>query len=132
MTSTYGIGDSSFHAAGGEAGLRALVDQFYSNVDSVPEAQVIRRLHAQDLCSARDKLARFLCGWLGGPRHYQEKYGAISIPGVHQRLAIGSVEKDAWLICMELAVKEQPWEEEFKRYFMQQLAIPAERVRTRP
>lgn len=132
MTGPYGIGDASFRAAGGEAGLRALVDQFYLNMDSAPEAQVIRRLHAQDLGSARDKLASFLCGWLGGPRRYQEKYGAISIPGVHQRFAIGSVEKNAWLSCMERAVNAQPWEEDFKRYFMQQIAVPAERVRTLP
>ena len=132
MTSPYGIGDSSFQAAGGEPGLHALVDQFYFNMDSDPEAQVIRRLHAQNLDSARDKLTRFLSGWLGGPRRYQEKYGAISIPGVHQRFAIGSAEKDAWLNCMQRAVNEQPWEDAFKRYFMLQLAIPAERVRTLP
>ena len=132
MASPYGIGDTSFQAAGGETGLRLLVDQFYRDMDSNPEAQVIRRLHAQDLSRARDKLARFLCGWLGGPRRYQEKYGAISIPGVHQRFAIGSAEKDAWMHCMQQAVTAQPWEEDFKRYFMQQLAIPAERVRTLP
>ena len=132
MASPYGIGDTSFQAAGGETGLRLLVDQFYRDMDSNPEAQVIRRLHAQDLSRARDKLARFLCGWLGGPRRYQEKYGAISIPGVHQRFAIGSAEKDAWMNCMQRAVTAQPWEEDFKRYFMQQLAIPAERVRTLP
>ena len=132
MTKPYGIGDASFQAAGGETGLRALVDQFYLNMDSAPGAQVIRRLHAPDLGSARDKLARFLCGWLGGPRRYQEKYGAISIPGVHQRFAIGSVEKNAWMSCMERAVNAQPWEEDFKRYFMQQIVIPAERVRTLP
>jgi len=132
MTSPYGVGDSSFQAAGGESGLHALVDQFYSNMDSDPEAQVIRQLHAPNLDSARDKLARFFCGWLGGPRRYQEKYGAISIPGVHQRFAIGSAEKDAWLSCMQRAVNEQPWEDAFKRYFMQQVAIPAERVRTLP
>lgn len=132
MTRPYGIGDSSFQAAGGEPGLRALVDQFYFNMNSDPEAQVIRRLHAQNLDSARDKLTRFLAGWLGGPRLYQEKYGAISIPGVHQRFAIGSSEKEAWLNCMQRAVNEQPWEEAFQRYFMQQVAIPAERVRTLP
>ena len=69
---------------------------------------------------------------LGGPRRYEEKYGAISIPGVHQSFAIGSADKDAWMNCMQQAVTAQPWEEDFKRYFMQQLAIPAERVRTLP
>lgn len=132
MTRPYGVGDASFQAAGGEAGLRALVDQFYTNMVTLPDARIIRTLHAEDLSSARDKLASFLCGWLGGPRLFQEKYGAISIPGAHQRFAIGTPEKDAWMLCMQLAVEAQPWAEDFKRYLIQQLAVPAERVRTRP
>jgi len=132
MASPYGIGDSSFQAAGCEVGVRALIDQFYTNMDNLPDARAIRRLHAEDLGSARDKLSRFFCGWLGGPKRYQEKYGAISIPGVHRGFAIGTAEKNAWMLCMQLAVDAQPWEEEFKRYLMQQLAVPADRVRTQP
>ena len=127
----YGEGDASFQAAGGEAGIRKLVDDFYDVMDTLPEAQVIRNMHPQTLDVSRDKLARFLCGWLGGPRLFREKYGPISIPLAHQHLAIGVQERDAWLGCMARAVEKQPFDPAFKVYLLEQLAVPAERCRKR-
>ncbi|MCC6707880.1 MAG: group II truncated hemoglobin [Gammaproteobacteria bacterium] len=126
---TYGVGDASFQAAGGEAGLRKLVDLFYDLMDSREVARVIRAMHPADLSTSRDKLATFLCGWLGGPRLYQAKYGGISIPGVHAHLAVDAAARDAWLAIMAEAVAAQDWDEAFKIYLMRQLAVPAERVR---
>ena len=125
----YGSGDASFLAAGGIQGIRKLVDCFFDHMDQLPEAKKIRAMHPEDLDESRDKLTRFLCGWLGGPKIYQEKYGPISIPGVHQHLDIGQSERNAWLKCMSLALQEQSCSDDFKHYLMQQLAIPAERVR---
>ena len=79
----------------------------------------------------RDKLARFLCGWLGGPKLYHEKYGAIGIPRVHAHLAIGAAERDQWLTCMAESVELQPFSSDFKKYLMAQLFVPAEAVRRR-
>lgn len=126
---SYGIGDGSYQAAGGEAGIRCAVDLFYDLMDSRPVAQQIRAMHPRDLSIARDKLACFLCGWLGGPKLFQERYGAISIPGVHAHLAVDAAARDAWLEIMAEAVAVQPWAAEFKDYLMRQLAVPAERVR---
>lgn len=128
-TPRYGEGDASFRAAGGVAGITALVERFYAHMDALPQAQEIRRLHPDDLTTAKDKLARFLCGWLGGPKRYQEAYGPISIPGAHMRFPIGAAERDAWLACMRHAIDEQPYAEDFKAYLLAQLAVPAERVR---
>jgi len=58
-----------------------------------------------------------------------EKHGRISIPGVHQRFPIGVAERDAWLDCMRSAVALQPYEPRFAEYLLEQLAIPAERIR---
>jgi hemoglobin len=127
--SEYGDGDSSFRAAGGTAGIERLVDDFYRSMDESPGARVIRRMHPKDLSVARDKLARFLSGWLGGPNRYKDKYGAISIPGVHARFPIGVSERDAWLDCMRTAVAAQPYEPRFVEYLLEQLAFPAERIR---
>ena len=126
---SYGVGDASFQAAGGEAGLRQLVDLFYELMDSREVARVIRAMHPADLEISRDKLATFLCGWLGGPKLYQAKYGGISIPGVHAHLAVDAAARDAWLAVMAEAVAAQDWQEDFKVYLMRQLAVPAERVR---
>ena len=125
----YGEGDASFRAAGGEAGLRPLVDRFYDLIEERPDAARIRKMHPQNLEVSRDKLTRFLCGWLGGPKRYAEKYGPIQIPKVHAHLPIGFAERDAWLACMEAALNDQPMAEDFKAYLLRELAVPAERIR---
>jgi hemoglobin len=125
----YGVGDGSFQAAGGEAGIRRLVERFYELMATREIARQIRAMHPADLSVSCDKLNRFLCGWLGGPRLYQAKYGSISIPGVHAHLAVDAAARDAWLAIMAEAVAEQAWAEEFKQYLLAQLAVPAERVR---
>ena len=127
----YGVEDASYRAAGGEAGIRKLVDDFYDAMDRLPQAAKIRAMHPEDLTASRDKLARFLCGWLGGPKLYAEKYGPIRIPQAHSRFEIGSSERDAWLLCMEAALKKQPYATEFKKYLLEQLYVPAERSRNR-
>lgn len=124
----YGFEDGSFQAAGGVEGLTKLVDKFYEEMDHLPEARVIRQMHQSDLTQVKDKLVRFLCGWLGGPRLFQEKYGQISIPLVHRPFPIGVEESAAWMSCMQKAVSAQPFEEDFKRYLIEQLAVPAGRV----
>ncbi len=127
----YGFKDTSFRAAGEEAGLRKLVEHFYTEMDTLPEAKIIRAMHPSDLTTVKDKLALFLCAWLGGPRLFQEKYGPINIPMVHLSFPIGPAERDAWLLCMSRAVEVQPYDPDFKEYLMAQLAVPAERVRNR-
>ncbi len=127
----YGTGDASFQAAGGEAGLRQLVDDFYEAMDTVPEAKTIREMHPKDLTVSRDKLARFLSGWLNGPNTFRPKYGPIHIPRAHHHLPIGEEEMEAWLLCMKVAMEKQPYDEAFKTYMIHQLRIPAQRCRTR-
>ena len=127
----YGVEDASYRAAGGEAGIRKLVDDFYDAMDQLPEAAKIRAMHPENLTVSRDKLARFLCGWLGGPKLYAEKYGPINIPQAHKRFEIGSSERDTWLSCMKEALKNQPYAAEFKKYLLEQLYVPAERSRNR-
>lgn len=129
--SNYGEGDASFRAAGGEEGIFRLVNEFYHQMSILPEAQVIRAMHTNDLALSIDKLACFLCGWLGGPKLYREKYGDIRIPVAHRHLDIGVAERDAWLLCMEKAIARQPFAEDFKAYLLRELFIPAERSRTR-
>jgi hemoglobin len=129
MATPYGTGAASFEAAGGTAGIAAVVDRFYDVMDSAPRAQTIRAMHDVDLSLSREKLKVFLCAWLGGPNEYRARFGPISIPGVHAHLEIGEDERDAWLDCMQRAVDEQPWADDFKAYFMRAIAVPAERVR---
>ena len=127
----YGEGDASFQAAGAREGLQKLVNDFYDLMEQLPEVKEIRDMHPADLSQSRDKLSRFLCGWLGGPKLYQEKYGSINIPSAHAHLNIGSRQRDAWLSCMQKALETQPYAMSFKKYLIEQLYVPAERSRTR-
>jgi hemoglobin len=127
-TPLYGFSDNSFQAAGGVDGIRKLVNDFYMAMDALPEAATIRKMHKADLTESRDKLTLFLCGWMGGPINYQEKYGSINIPRDHAHLAIGEAERDAWLLCMERAIAKQDYSPEFSFYLLTQLRIPAERI----
>lgn len=126
---TYGVGDATFQAVGGEEGIRKLVDSFYDVMEAQSAYQTIRSLHNPDLEVARDKLSRFLCGWMGGPRRYSEKYGKISIPGVHAHLRVTEVERDQWLACMAEALAQQAYPADLVTYLQTELAVPAERIR---
>jgi hemoglobin len=128
-TSDYGQGEASFNAAGGFEGIKKLVDAFYDAMETLPQAHTIRGMHNPDLTESRDKLTRFLTGWLGGPKLFSEKYGSIRIPVAHRHLAIGPAERDAWLACMQIAVNSQPYDQPFREYLMTQLYVPAERSR---
>lgn len=123
------VGVTPYQAAGGLDGITKLVEEFYVNMDTLPEAKVIRAMHPEDLTESRRKLTYFLCGWLGGPRLFQQHYGPISIPGAHKRFPIGFDERDAWLLCMQRALAVQPFSTELKDYLLAALSIPAERVR---
>lgn len=124
----FGVGDASYQAAGGIDGLRRLVDDFYRLMDQLPEAAALRRMHPQSLDAARDKLACFLSGWLGGPRLFSEKYGAISIPAFHAQWPIDQAGSEAWLNCMAQAIELQGYTPAFAEYLLTQLRVPAQRI----
>ncbi|PCJ46484.1 MAG: globin [Moraxellaceae bacterium] len=125
----YGVGDNSYRMAGELSGITALVNEFYNNMEVFPESKKIRDMHSNDLAESRKKLTYFLSGWLGGPKLYSENYGSINIPSAHRHLSVGVEESDAWLFCMKKAIAKQPYEEPFKLYLIEQLRVPAERIR---
>lgn len=124
----FGYQDNSYISAGGIEGLTQLVDDFYRHMEANSFSRRIFEMHPKDISVSREKLAFFLSGWLGGPRLYMEKYGDISIPGVHLHLDIGEDEKCAWLKCMEMAIVDQGYTPEFSIYLLEQLSVPANRV----
>lgn len=128
MSEQYGVGEASYQAAGGIDGLRRLVDDFYRLMDELPQAAEVRAMHPASLESARDKLACFLSGWLGGPKLFGEKYGPIAIPSFHAQWPIGEAQAEAWLICMEQAIERQHYAPAFAEYLLTQLRVPARRI----
>ena len=125
----YDNGMNAYQAAGELAGITSLVDAFYANMDTFPEAHVIRTMHPEDLTESRKKLTYFLCGVLGGPRLFIEHYGGINLPDFHRQFPIGPDERNAWMHCIQHAIAVQPYEASFKEYLLARLWIPAERIR---
>ena len=101
-----GEAPSAFERVGGEAGTRALVDRFYDLMDLDAAYAELRALHPTTLDGSRDKLHWFLCGWLGGPSHYTDRFGHPMLRARHLPFAIGDVERDQWMACMRQAMEE--------------------------
>jgi len=128
----YREGNTQFQLAGGVEGITKLANDFYDQMETMPEAKRILHMHPTDLTESREKLARFLCGYMNGPELYEEKYGPIHLAPAHDHLAIGTPEKEAWLLCMGKALEQQPYPQEFKDFILKRLGIPADRCRNRP
>jgi hemoglobin len=97
---------SAFEWVGGEAAVRALVDRFYDLMDLEPAYARLRAIHPTDLSGSRDKLFWFLCGWLGGPDYFQQRFGHPRLRARHLPFAIGIAERDQWMNCMRQAMQE--------------------------
>ncbi len=99
-------GAAPFDLLGGEGAVRALVDRFYDLMDLEPAYRELRAMHPTTLAGSRDKLHWFLCGWLGGPQHYAERFGHPMLRARHLPFSIGIAERDQWLACMRQAMAE--------------------------
>jgi hemoglobin len=97
---------SAFEMMGGERAIHALVERFYDLMDLEPGYAALRAAHGPELASAREKLNWFLCGWMGGPQHYQERFGHPRLRMRHMPFKIGILERDQWLACMDQAMGE--------------------------
>ena len=95
-----------FERLGGEPAVRALVDRFYDLMDLEPGYAALRATHGSTLDESRDKLFWFLCGWLGGPDHYQSRFGHPRLRARHMPFSIGILERDQWVACMDQAMGE--------------------------
>jgi hemoglobin len=103
---TPAAGPTPFDLVGGETRVRELVDRFYDLMDLEPSYAALRAVHGPSLDDARDKLFWFLCGWLGGPQHYIERFGHPRLRARHMPFAIGIRERNEWVVCMHQAMEE--------------------------
>lgn len=122
---------SAYDIIGGETGVHKLVDTFYDFMDSLPEAQEIRSMHAKSLKASREKLFLFLSGWLGGPDLYVQKYGHPMLRRRHLPFPIGEQERDQWMLCMQKALKEMNLPEKVEEHLLQAFFQTANHMRNR-
>lgn len=110
-----------YELMGGESTILNLVDRFYFFMDTLPEAEAIRKMHASNLSNARAKLYKFLSGWLGGPDLFVQEYGHPMLRKRHFPFAIGQLERDQWMLCMNKAMREIEMNNDLRAHLLQSL-----------
>lgn len=123
---------SAFEWIGGEAQVHALVERFYDLMDLEPAYAALRASHGDDLARARERLFWFLCGWLGGPQHYIERFGHPRLRARHMPFKIGILERDQWLACMDQAMGEAGVEEALRERLRESFFQTADWMRNTP
>ena len=98
--------ETLFQRIGGEPVVRSMVDRFYDLMDLEPSYAELRAAHGSTLATARDHLFWFLCGWMGGPDYFVERFGHPRLRARHMPFKIGIQERDQWLACMDQAMGE--------------------------
>ncbi|MGD0633389.1 MAG: group II truncated hemoglobin [Beijerinckiaceae bacterium] len=97
---------SLFERAGGESAIDHLVETFYVQIDTLPEAQRIRAMHARDLEATKETLKRYFTEWMGGPKLYSPEKGHPRLRQRHSGFSIDVAERDSWLTCMRVALDQ--------------------------
>jgi hemoglobin len=120
-----------FEWIGGEERVKALVERFYDLMDLEPGYAALRAAHGSELVNARQRLFWFLCGWLGGPQHYTERFGHPMLRARHMPFSIGILERDQWLACMDQAMGETGVDEALRKRLRDSFFQTADWMRNR-
>lgn len=124
--------DTVFSRIGGEPRIRELVDRFYDLMDLDADLAELRAAHGPDLSNARDRLFWFLCGWMGGPDHYMSRFGHPRLRMRHMPFAIGTRERDQWVLCMGRAMQDVGVEAWLSERLLESFMQTADWMRNQP
>jgi len=83
-----------YERIGGMETFRRLADAFYTRIEQDP---FLRPMFPSDLIRPRERQARFLAEFFGGPSEYTQKHGKNSLVCRHAAFPIGPDEVQAWL-----------------------------------
>jgi len=107
-------------AAMGEAGVFAMLEDFYTRLGASEIAHLFPRDHAE-LMEASAKSGAFFVGLLGGPPLYHQRHGPPMMRARHQPFAITDSARMEWLRCfgqtLEVAPKRWGFPDEHVRSF---------------
>ena len=95
-----------FDRVGGTPFFERLVDRFYAGVETDPVAA--RRLPGPRRLRTAPAIGStlFLVQYWGGPTTYNDERGHPRLRMRHAPFAIGSLERDRWLVHMRAAIDE--------------------------
>lgn len=118
-----------YDAIGGKEALERLVDTFYSLVGKHPK---LTPIFPDDLTETARKQKQFLTQFLGGPAYYTEEHGHPMLRARHLPFEITPSRRDAWLSCMEIALKEANIKEPYRSAIFERLTYTAQHMTNIP
>lgn len=121
------VHQSLYSQIGGEAGVKHLVETFYDLIEQHPQGEAVNLLHLRGhgVAHSRVEQFNFLSGFLGGPGLYAEKYGHSNVRLMHEHVEIDAEAKDAWLVCMGMAIDQVGIDAELKSQLMANFTVVA-------
>ncbi|MFC3341468.1 globin domain-containing protein [Paenibacillus abyssi] len=111
-----------YEAIGGETTVRRIVEAFYPRVQAHP---LIGPLFPEDITPVMEKQYLFLTQFFGGPTLYSDQNGHPMMRARHLPFPINKERADAWLSCMQGALKEIGLNEELQAIVLERLSGPA-------
>ncbi len=121
---------SLYEVVGGSAFFETLVGRFYDAVATDPSLRAI--YPDADLGPARRRLTLFLTQYWGGPTTYSDERGHPRLRMRHAPFAIGSAERDRWLVHMRAAVDASGSPEDVRTALLDYFIAAADAMRNRP
>jgi hemoglobin len=96
--------ESIYERAGGEAGLRRLVDVFYSSIFEDP---ILQPVFGRPVATHVDHLTAFFCEVFGGPTRYSDELGGFpAIVSVHRGRHITEEQRQRFVDLFTAALDE--------------------------
>jgi hemoglobin len=126
----WGSRPTPYEEIGGDARVRALVDNFYDIIDA--ESPVLRAMLPSDMSISRQKLYEFLSGWLGGPQLYFERRGHPRLRLRHMPFPIDTHAAEEWTRCMSKALAAIDAGKSLRTYVERELGTTARGLRNTP
>lgn len=123
---------SPYDAIGGREPVLALAERFYDIMEKTePE---LTALHERDEAGrisrrSRDRFGLFLVGWLGGPQDYMAQHGHPRLRMRHGRVPVGVAMRDAWVRCMEAALRETAMPDDTRAFLVSRFGEVADFLR---
>ncbi|WP_173916934.1 globin [Halobacillus sp. Marseille-Q1614] len=119
----------TIYEAIGEQKLNELVDHFYNYVSQHPD---LIPIFPDDLSETRRKQKQFLTQFFGGPPLYIQEHGHPMLRARHMPFAITPTRRDAWLSCMDKALRDAEIEEPYRTAMLDRLTMTANHMMNTP
>ena len=113
----------------------ALAKRFYDHMDAHERALVAVHPtdeHGNVAPVLRERFAKFLVEWLGGPSIYSTEHGHPRLRMRHHHVPVGTEHRDAWLRCMTAALDDPSVDDETRAYLGRRFAEVADFLKNRP